>query len=127
MSADADGILQGSGLAHATHRSYVVGLVLSIALTGGAYLIVSGQSVASDQLVTGLIVALAIAQFLGQLVFFLHLGSDGVRSWRTGVFASMVVVTAIFVLGTAWIMSSLNSHMSPSQQTQYMQNQGGGI
>lgn len=127
MSTDADGILQVSGLGHATHRSYVVGFVLSIVLTGTAYLIVSGPAVASDQLVVGGIVALAIAQFLGQLVFFLHLGADGVRSWRTAVLAAMIVVTALFVLGTAWIMSSLNSRMSPSQQMQYMQTQGGGI
>ena len=62
----------GENLRH----SYVVGLLLSLALTGGAYFLVT-QHLFAGTFATPLLIALAFLQAIAQLVFFLHLGRQG--------------------------------------------------
>jgi cytochrome o ubiquinol oxidase operon protein cyoD len=104
--------------AHGGVGSYVVGFVLSLALTLVAYTCVVSHSFGTYLI--AVIVALAIAQLLVQLFFFLHLGRESKPRWKLVVFLFMLLVLAILVFGSLWIMNNLNYHMSPSKMDDYI-------
>jgi len=106
---------------------YVTGFVLSISLTIAAYLMVVNHTLSKWQLVYAIAV-LAFIQFLVQLIFFLHLGREMKPRWKLGVFLSMVLIVLIVVIGSLWIMDSLNYRMmSPDMINDYLTKQDGGI
>jgi cytochrome o ubiquinol oxidase subunit IV len=109
---------------HSTLSSYVIGFASSIILTLTAYFLVVDQAYAGATLRV-FIVALALAQFMTQVVFFLHLGRETKPRWKLLVFTGMVTVVLILVSGSLWIMSNLNYRMSPTQVQNYMQSQDG--
>ena len=91
--------------------SYVVGFVLSLALTIMAYTMVVNREFFSSGLVVGAVVALAGLQFVAQLVFFLHVGTEPKTGWKLFTFINMVGVVFILVAGSLWIMYNLNYNM----------------
>ncbi len=100
-------------------KSYQIGFVLSIILTLCAYYLVvkhidSGHLVLSHQFLTFALMGLAMIQFVIQLVFFLHLGSESGPRWNLVVFISTISVILVLVIGSIWIMSHLNYNMTPS-------------
>jgi cytochrome o ubiquinol oxidase operon protein cyoD len=96
--------------------TYVVGFVLSGALTLAAYAMVTGEMLSGWGLMFGLI-GLALVQTLVQLLFFLHLRDEGEPRWKLLVFDLMLLIVTILVFGTLWIMNNLNQHMANPQQT----------
>jgi cytochrome o ubiquinol oxidase subunit IV len=103
-------------MAHGTLTSYVVGFVLSIALTLAAYSAVVNRSMPDSRLVV-LVIALAMAQLLVQLIFFLHMGKESRPRWNLQVFGFMLMVLLIIVLGSLWIMHNLNYNMMSPHDT----------
>ena len=112
----------GENLRH----SYVVGLLLSLALTGAVYLLVT-QHLIAGTFAIALLIALAFLQAIAQLVFFLHLGREGSSKARLTLLFIALLIIAILVAGSLWVMSNLNSRMMPSQQQmeEYMNRQPG--
>lgn len=107
--------------------SYVTGFVLSIALTLFAYFAVTNQLWDSTWLLL-IIAGLAIVQLVVQLIFFLHLGRERGGSWRLVTFWFAVLVVAIVVVGSLWIMFNLNYNMmdmAPHEQAEYMHKHEG--
>lgn len=104
-----------------TFGTYVSGFVLSIALTIAAYLCVT-QQLFSHRMVIAAIVVLAAAQFIVQLLCFLHVGTS--RS-KLLVLLFMMGVVGILVAGSLWIMNNLNYRMTPDQINSYLQSQDG--
>jgi len=104
--------------AHYSVTRYTVGFILSILLTVVAYIAVTkhlfnGATIA-------VIVALASAQVLVQLFFFLHLGEETRPRWKLGVFVFMLIVLGILVYGSLWIMQNLNYNMSHEDMNTYI-------
>lgn len=95
---------------HGTVRTYSVGFLLSLLLTGAAYISVAHHIFAGLVLLS-IIVLLAIVQFFVQLIFFLHLGSESKSHWNQTMFSFMLLVLVILVFGSLWIMGNLNYHM----------------
>jgi cytochrome o ubiquinol oxidase operon protein cyoD len=111
--------------------SYVTGFVLSVLLTLVAYMMVQmhldGSGLGRTAVIGGVAV-LAFAQFLVQLVFFLHMGRETKPRWKFVMFLFAVLVILIVVVGSLWIMYNLNYHMaSPSEHQidEYMDRQSG--
>lgn len=102
--------------------AYIAGFVLSVVLTVTAYVLVQDHTFGRRVLI-GALGGLALTQFLVQLIFFLHLGTEPKPRWRLVVFFGMVVMVAILVVGSMWIMYNLNYHMSPSDMNNYLKNQ----
>lgn len=76
----------------------------------------------------GIITALAFAQFIIQMLFFLHLGRERKPRWKLHMFFSMVAVVGIVVIGSLWIMHNLDynmMHMSEQEQHTYLKNNEG--
>ncbi len=107
-------------------RTYFIGFLLSIILTLLAYGTVTSGAF-SRGLVIAFIIGFAIVQLFVQLVFFLHLGSESTPRWRLVTLAFGVLVVAIVVFGSLWIMDNLNYNMMHSghETEKYIDRQGG--
>lgn len=98
------------GAAHGSVKEYVWGLVLSIVLTLIPFALVMYGSL-SDGLTLSIILLCAVAQIMVQLVFFLHMNTSSEQIWNTTSAVFIVLITAILVLGSIWIMQHLNHNM----------------
>ena len=98
---------------HASHgsvKSYLIGFVLAAVLTIIPFWAVMSGSL--SPMATGLTVVItAVLQVLVHLVFFLHL--DWSKEQRMNVAAGLftVLVIAIIVVGTLWVMWNMNYFM----------------
>lgn len=110
--------------AHGSIITYSVGFILSVMLTAEAFLAVSKRIFAGGQLVA-FVTALAVAQLLVQLIFFLHLGRESKPRWNLTVFLFMLLVLGIVVIGSLWIMHNLNYNMMPHEVDQYIHQEEG--
>lgn len=100
---------------------YVTGFVLAVVLTLLAYNAVVNHMWTGTTLVA-IIISLAIAQLIVQLVFFLHFGRGKDARWNMATFFFMMIILTILVGGTLWIMDNLNYNMMPSgKMDTYMQ------
>ena len=114
------------GFNRAALTTYVVGFVLSLVLTLTAYYATTRQidptrQPASEAVFVGLLAVLAVTQLAVQLVFFLHVGSEGRPRWNLLAFQFMALVVLILVTGSLWIMKHLNYHgMSPQETKTYI-------
>lgn len=99
-------------------KYYIAGFALSLVLTIDAFVVVMNRNL-SEQHTIITIFALAIIQFIIQMVFFLHLGKGS--RWNSGVFFMMLLVVFILVVGSIWIMANLNYNMmSPEMMDEHM-------
>lgn len=98
---------------------YLTGFLLSLVLTGVAYIAVTEQLVPSNE-IGSFVVKLAIIQIAVQLFFFLHLGQESRPRWKLTVFFFMLGVLIILVFGSLWIMENLNYNMMPDQMDGYI-------
>ena len=98
------------GAAHGSVKEYVWGLIWSVILTVIPFgLVMSG--VAGTGLAMTIILLCAIAQVFVQLVFFLHMNTSSEQTWNLVSAVFIVVIVAIVVLGSVWIMQHLNHNM----------------
>ncbi len=101
-----------------SYRSYITGFIISLSFTFSAYGLVvahlnTGHRWPGDHVLLPIIIVLALAQFIVQLVYFLHLGVEPRPRWKLLVFGFMTLVVAILVFGSLWIMNNLKYNMSP--------------
>jgi len=98
------------GAAHGSVKEYVWGLIWSIVLT-----VIPFTMVMHGEFSTGLtmliILVTAIAQMFVQLVFFLHMNTSSEQTWNVTSAVFIVVIVAVVVLGSVWIMQHLNHNM----------------
>jgi cytochrome o ubiquinol oxidase subunit IV len=122
--SDMDIIVSAHDTDRGTLRTYVTGFTASIVLTVTAYLLVVHHAL-SRRILIAAVVVLALAQFMVQLLFFLHLGRETKPRWKLAVFLFMIMVVLILVFGSLWIMTNLNYRMTPEQINNYMNSQAG--
>lgn len=99
-----------TGAAYGTHKTYIKGFVFSVIITTIAFALV-GFKVFSPIILCIAVAILALTQLFIQLVYFLHLNTDSEARWNlvSAVFAVMIV--AIILAGTLWIMFDLYAMM----------------
>ena len=98
------------GAAHGSVKEYILGLILSIVLTAipFAMVMIGGFD---GRLTLAIILLCAIAQVFVQLIFFLHMNTSSEQSWNVVSAVFIVLIVAIVVLGSIWIMNHLNHNM----------------
>jgi len=101
---------QHGGAAHGSVKEYLGGLLLSLVLTAIPFGIVMSGAV-SGPLAIGIILLCAVGQVLVQLVFFLHMNGSSEQIWNTSSAIFVVVLVAILIVGSIWIMAHLNHNM----------------
>jgi len=105
-------------LRHGWNLSYkpqFLGFIFSLLLTVAVYRFVTHREL-THSLLTLTVVIFCILQALIQLFFFLHVGMESKPHWATITFLFTVLVIAIVLGGTLWIMSNLNYDLMPSME-----------
>jgi cytochrome o ubiquinol oxidase operon protein cyoD len=110
---------EDTGVAEGSHadiihgvQAYILGLVLALILTATSFWAADTKLLWGPGVPIGLAV-LAMAQIGIHLVFFLHIttGPDNTNNVLALAFGVMIV--ALLVAGSIWIMANLNIHMMP--------------
>ena len=91
---------------------YAIGLALSIILTIASFYVLDTQLIWGPAIPVAL-ATLAIAQIGVHLVFFLHITTAPDNTNNVLALAFGVLVVALVVAGSIWIMGHLNSNMMP--------------
>ena len=109
--APGDERLDGTGLAQGL-RGYLVGLALAAILTAASFYLARSGLIWTPAIPAAL-TALAVGQMGVHLVFFLHLttGPDNVNNALALAFG--VLIVALIIGGSVWIMYNMNLHMAP--------------
>ena len=90
---------------------YVVGYIVSLALTINTFIIVTQPGVEHTTYLAVLLALLAVLQVVAQLLFFLHLGREDKPRWNSMAFWTMVMVVLFIVVGSIWVMKNLDYNM----------------
>lgn len=96
------------------YQRYVVGFLLSLAITLITYLIATMYTGALHGGMVAVLVGLAVTQIMLQLFFFLHLYDESSPRWNLIAFITMVMVVLFIVVGSIWIMNNLDYNMMPN-------------
>jgi cytochrome o ubiquinol oxidase subunit IV len=117
----------GPGFMDATHRSigqgirgYLIGLALSVLLTAASFYVLYTQLIWGPAIPVALVV-LAVAQIGVHLVFFLHITTAPDNTNNVLALAFGVLIVALVIGGSLWIMDHLNRNMMPMHQIMQMQ------
>lgn len=95
-----------------TFKSYLVGFLGSLFLTSLSFWLADRALFARPLLIVSLIF-LAVTQAFVQLVYFMHMGQENRPRWMTLLFYFMVLVLAIIVGGSLWIIHDLDQRTMP--------------
>ncbi len=99
---------------------YTAGLVFALLLTGGSFLVSQTDLIWAPGVSVGLAV-LAIAQMGVHLVFFLHMSTGPDSTNNVLALAFGILIVALVVSGSLWIMANLNANMMPTRAVIEMQ------
>lgn len=108
----AHGAAHDHGAGHVRVQSYVIGFALSALLTAVPFGLVMAGTVPAATAVP-VCVGLGAVQIVVHLVYFLHMNAASSRSWNMAAFVFTVVIVAILVAGTVWVMYHLDMNMMP--------------
>ena len=97
-----------SGASHGTLKSYLTGVVLSIVLTVIPVGLVMGGALPRSFIIAGIFLA-AVVQIVVHMHYFLHLDTSSEQRWNVMAMAYTVLIIAILVGGSIWIM--YNTHI----------------
>ena len=98
---------------HGSRRGYLIGFLLSAVLTAIPFWLVMTDAIADAQATALAVVALAFVQIVVHTIFFLHVNTRSEGGWTLMAMIFTVVIIAIVISGSLWIMYHLNSNMMP--------------
>ena len=101
-------------------QGYLIGLALAALLTVASFYVVRTQLIWGPAIPIALVV-LAIAQIGVHLVFFLHITTAPDNTNNVLALAFGVLIVALIIGGSLWIMANLNHRMMPMGEIMQMQ------
>ncbi len=102
--------IDSTGASGGSLKSYGAGFVLSLILTAIPFALVMSGALPSSVTLAGIFSA-GIVQILAHLHYFLHLDTSSAASWNVLALMFTLLIMALFVGGTIWIMYNLNYRM----------------
>lgn len=100
----------GTQPSHGSVKSYIVGFILSVILTVIPFWMVMTSAFSKPVLLVSILV-LAVVQIVVQLVYFLHMDRSSEEGWNMIAFVFTVIIVAILVIGSLWVMFHLNHNV----------------
>ena len=102
--------IDSTGVSRGSLKSYLTGFVLALILTAMPFALVMSGTWSASATLAGIFSA-GLVQILVHLHYFLHLDSSSAARWNVLALIFTLLIMALFVGGTLWIMSSLNYRM----------------
>jgi cytochrome o ubiquinol oxidase operon protein cyoD len=115
MSADTD-IHAGHGggaHAHGSRKSYLTGFGLAVVLTAIPFWLVMSGILGNNQATALVIMAFAVVQIVVHMIFFLHMDTKSEGGWTMMALIFTIVIVAIALSGSLWVMYHLTTNMMP--------------
>ena len=107
---------------HATVKGYVIGFLLSVALTAIPFWLVMGQVLPTPRMTGFVILAFAAVQMVVHMVYFLHLNAKVEGGWSLLALVFTAALVLIMLSGSIWVMYHMNTNMMPTADPQTMRN-----
>jgi cytochrome o ubiquinol oxidase operon protein cyoD len=102
--------------AHATLKGYLTGFVLSVLLTAIPFWLVMHGALDNKQATAAIVVGFAFVQIVVHMIFFLHMDARSEGGWTLMALIFTLVLLAIALSGTLWVMYHLNVNMMPGMR-----------
>jgi cytochrome o ubiquinol oxidase operon protein cyoD len=110
---DAELHSHGDTHGHGSRRSYLIGFLLSAVLTAIPFWLVMTGVLDNVQATVIAVIALAFVQIVVHTIFFLHVTTKAEGGWTLMTLIFTMVIIALVISGSLWIMYHLNSNMMP--------------
>jgi len=124
MSGDTHGHASGQASGHGGHapahgsrKTYLIGFGLSVVLTAIPFWLVMTGALGNPQATAYTIMGFALVQILVHMVCFLHLNTRSEGGWTMMALIFTVVMVAIGLIGSLWVMYHMNANMMPGMIT----------
>ena len=101
------------GAAHGSLRGYITGFLLSVVLTAIPFWLVMNDVLGNSTLTAIVIMLFAAAQIVVHMVYFLHMNGRSEGGWIMLALIFTIIVVAIALAGSLWVMFHLNTNMMP--------------
>lgn len=98
---------------HGSLRGYVTGFLLSVVLTAIPFWLVMNDVLGNATLTAIVIMAFAAVQIVVHMVYFLHMNGRSEGGWNMMGLIFTLVIVAIVLAGSLWVMFHLNTNMMP--------------
>ena len=98
---------------HGSRRGYLIGFLLSVVLTAIPFWLVMTGVLNSVPATAIAIFASAAVQIVVHVLCFLHLDTRSEGGWTLIAFLFTIVIVAITIGGSIWVMYHLNTNMMP--------------
>ena len=98
---------------HGTFKSYMTGFVLSVILTAIPFWLVMADVLASPTATAIVVMALGAVQIVVHMIYFLHMNPKSEGGWTLMALIFTLVLVAIALAGSLWVMHHLNANMMP--------------
>ena len=102
--------IDSTGASRGSLKSYLTGFVLSLILTAIPFALVMSGTLSPSATLAGIFSA-GLVQILVHLHYFLHLDTSSAARWNVVALVFTLLIMALFVGGTLWIMHTLNYRM----------------
>jgi cytochrome o ubiquinol oxidase operon protein cyoD len=99
--------------AHGTLRGYLTGFFLAVLLTAIPFWLVMGRPVANVEVIALAVMGFAMVQVVVHMIYFLHMSTRSEGGWTMLALIFTVVLVAITLSGSIWVMFHLNANMMP--------------
>ncbi len=110
MSADAHG--HNDAPPHGSRRTYLTGFALSVVLTAIPFWLVMAH-VLPAQTTALVIMGFALVQVIVHMIYFLHMNGRAEGGWSLMALIFTVILVAITLIGSLWVMYHMNVNMMP--------------
>ncbi|MGX5660350.1 cytochrome o ubiquinol oxidase subunit IV [Castellaniella ginsengisoli] len=101
------------GHAPSTFRGYMTGFVLSVILTVIPFWLVMDGILATSGATALAILLIGAVQMVVHMVYFLHMSPRSEGGWTLLALIFTVIIVAIALAGSLWVMYHLNVNMMP--------------
>jgi len=111
------------GMAHGeiSLSGYLTGFGLSVVLTAVPFWLVMSGVLGDKQITALVITAFAAVQIVVHMIFFLHMNTTSEGGWTMMALIFTIVMVAIALTGSLWVMHHLNVNMMPTHEMGRMQ------
>lgn len=105
---------------HGTLKGYLTGFVLAVILTVIPFWLVMGRPIPDATITSLLLMGLAVVQIVVHMIYFLHMDTKSEGGWTVLALIFTLVLVAIALTGSLWVMHNLNTYMMPHMSAQQM-------
>lgn len=102
----------GDAEGHGSLRDYLIGFGLSVVLTAVPFWLVM-TGVLPAQVTGFIIMAFAVVQIVVHMIYFLHMNAKSEGGWTMLALIFTIIIVAIALSGSLWVMYHLNTNMMP--------------